>query len=370
MRLSLRGLIIAFGALAACVPWLISSSVSNNTNFANQEQAIKQDITRKGRDAATRLARTLDRRWVEVQALAHLAETSTDHDIMRVRLDTTKAISQQYAWLGVANTDGVVTVATDDILVGQSVKARLWFSGGLQHPYFGDVHEAVLLQRYIAPDAKEPQRLIDFATPLRRPDGATYGVLGAHLSWNWLRDLLRDLTPRGTDILLVARDGIVQLGPDELEGKPLDTPSALAARQGADATEVETWPDGKPYLVSTVPAVTYKDLPDLGWSLIIRQDAASLVSAFPQSARPGNSALALTGIAIFALALTLALFVSVPLRRLSAAAASLADPRRETPPMPEERAYQETATLSAALVQLQSRLGETEQPDAALRRSA
>ena len=252
--------------------------------------------------------------------------------------------------------DGRVVTATGGILEGDSVAERPWFRAGIQAPFAGDVHEAVLLQRIIAPNATEPLRLIDFAAPVRRPDGSILGVIGSHVTWSAVRDVVRDsLRDTGRDVVLVSRSGEVLVGPRELEGKALSLPSILAARQSAPQNNVETWPDGQRYLTTVISPITYGNLPSFGWSLIIRQPADA--AAAPARAITRRLAIGLVIAALIALLASLVVggMVTKPLKLLRDSARALADDKLDRP-IPDLRAYQETREIADALTRIQARL--------------
>ncbi|MBP6767953.1 MAG: cache domain-containing protein, partial [Reyranella sp.] len=160
------------------------------------------------------LSRGLLDQWYEVKRLASFAEQGDSRETMRLRLDTVVATDQQYAWVGLADPAGAVLVASGGILDGVSVAERPWFKAGLTGPYAGDVHDALLLQKLVAPNALEPLRLIDFALPVKRADGVPVGVLGAHVRWEAVREMFRAPRAGGSiELLLLSADGTVLVGP-------------------------------------------------------------------------------------------------------------------------------------------------------------
>ena len=70
-------------------------------------------------------------------------------------------------WLGVADAQGVVRAATNNMLLGQNVEERPWFRAGLQAPYVGDAHPAKLLESLLPHQERRPYRFVDFAAPIR-----------------------------------------------------------------------------------------------------------------------------------------------------------------------------------------------------------
>lgn len=305
---------------------------------------------------STQLGRGLLDQWNEVQRLGTYAEQD-DKATLRLRLDTIVATDQQYAWLGLADPAGAVTVASNGVLNGVSVLERPWFKAGLTGPFAGDVHDALLLQKIIAPNAKEPLRLIDFALPVKRGDGVPVGVLGAHVRWDAVRDMFR--TPRASgsiELLLLSADGTVLVGPPTLEGKKPPLSFALAGAQGIARTGVETWPDGKAYLTSVLPAVGVGNIPSFGWSLVARQPIeVALTDTYAANQRL-LPIIALCGFSIVALSIVFAWWVARPLTRLAAAADDLSR-GGTTAPIPHERRYREVSVLSDALARIDSQTG-------------
>jgi hypothetical protein len=105
---------------------------------------------------------------MEVTRLAAFAEKGDEMDVMRRRLDTIVATNSQYAWLGIADPSGVVLVATGGILEKVNVIERPWFKAGLAGPFAGDVHDALLLQKFRRPErsrAAPPHRLCSTGPP-------------------------------------------------------------------------------------------------------------------------------------------------------------------------------------------------------------
>jgi hypothetical protein len=113
-----------------------------------------------------------------------------------------------------------VLAATGGLLQGVSVAQRPWFKNGLKNVTVEDVHEAALLATLLERrEDGEPYRFVDIALPIRDASGATLGVLGAHLNWDWARELRESI--RGvrredsdqTDIWILSKDGRILLGP-------------------------------------------------------------------------------------------------------------------------------------------------------------
>jgi len=235
---------------------------------------------------ATRLDRGMAERYREIGTIARLDVLrdvwEKDPAALQRILDGLQESFPDYAWIGFARADGTVVAATKGMLEGQSVAQRPWFTAGIQKPFVGDVHEAVLLAKLLGPrtDA-EPFRFVDVAYPVRNAVGDIIGVLGAHLSWDWATDIRRSLlSPEShfaqADVSILDEKGKVLLGrglntvmltPDQLaaiRAKP--TGSGLA--YGTDADE---------WLTGYALGRGFRDYPGLGWIIVARlpTDAAN-----------------------------------------------------------------------------------------------
>ncbi|MFX6804024.1 hypothetical protein ABTH20_21455, partial [Acinetobacter baumannii] len=70
-----------------------------------------------------------------------------------------------YAWIGLANPEGIVQVATNGLLEGASVAQRPWFQEGSKGEYSADFHPAVLLAQKLPPQSN-PWRFVDLSAPV------------------------------------------------------------------------------------------------------------------------------------------------------------------------------------------------------------
>lgn len=344
---------LAFWVLfAAALPLLASIPGFLTASRATVGERAAESLTVAARQISARLGAGVAEQWSELRTVAGWAADGLGGSLS-VRLDAARELNRHLAWMGVAAPDGRVLVATRGILEGQDVSARPWFRAGLQGDFAGDVHEALLLARHLAaPPGGEPIRLIDFAMPLRRADGALIGVIGSHVDWGWMRDRVRRAPlPPGVDAMLVARDGTVIVGPDSLEGTRLTQRSALAGGQGVSTVTQEEWPDGQRYLAATVPAGAAEGLPGFGWTVIVRQPPEAALGEARSLARRIGIPLLASGGVILLVGLALTRAVARPFARLADAASALAEGRLDSP-VPDTRSTREAALLSAALARL------------------
>jgi len=337
---------------------IVLPMLANLSRSITQRQATAT-LQTTAEAVSAQLSRGLLDQWNEVKRLAEFAAQGDSRETIRLRLDTIVATDQQYAWLGLADPAGAVLVASGGVLDGASVSERPWFKAGLTGAFAGDVHDALLLQKFVSPNAKEPLRLIDFALPVKRADGVPIGVFGAHVRWEAVREMFRMPRAGGSiELLLLSGEGTVLVGPPSLEGKKLPASFALAAGQGIGRSGVETWPDGRTYLTSVLPAVGSGDIPSFGWSLVARQPTeVALVDTYAAASRM-LPIIALCGVLIVAVSVGFAWWVARPLSRLATAADLLSQGATEAP-VPHERSYREVAILSDALARLDTRTSGT-----------
>ena len=207
---------------------------------------------------ATGIAQQLDadmaERYRDIEGLSGL-ETTLDLQMTppnwRGVLERMQRSMTDYSWIGVTDATGTVLAATGGLLEGRDVHERPWFQRGRETAVVLDVHEAKLLGSLLPPGLSgEPQRFVDVAAPLRR-NGRVFGVIGAHLSWDWAeqrrRKALSAIDPAmKVDVTIVDPGGSAVLG-------PIDTGSDRSYLRVTRSSQ----PDG-----------TY---PGMSWTVIARQ---------------------------------------------------------------------------------------------------
>ena len=352
-RISTFTLIAAFAFTAAALP--LAAVLPGLLAAARTEGDLRatETLTILARQAASRLGNGLARQWRDQEVLVRIAMTEGIDGNFALRLDTAKALNAGLAWMGVAAPDGRVLTATDQVLLGSDVSARPWFRAGLQGAFAGDLHEAALLARFLpsAPGG-EPTHLIDFAGPVRRADGSVLAVLGSHVQWSWVREIMRD-TPASqrTEAMLISRDGIVLAGPPALEGRRLGLRAVLSAQQGVSAAGVESWEDGISYVTVAQPIVLGEGTPGFGWSVVVRQAPVSILRRASAIGKAVATPLTIAAAIILAGGILLARAIARPLVQLADGAAAIAE-NRSNGPIPDPRTTRELALLANALARL------------------
>jgi len=243
------------------------------------KRMIGAGLAERARHGAQQLDATMHERYRDVQLLAGRAELRTPGLPSGARREVIEALQgsyPMYAWIGLANLDGVVTASTGGLLEGVNVAKRPWFSDALAGRHVHDVHEAVLLAKLLPVQVGGPPRFVDIAFPVAGPDGKPVAVIGAHLNWRWaeqIRSRFDLAASSGEQTLIVDRAGKVLSGPLDLTGSVIESASLAAARGGKAGSAEERWADGRTWLVGAAPTSGVGDYAGLGWIVLTRQDA-------------------------------------------------------------------------------------------------
>jgi diguanylate cyclase (GGDEF)-like protein/PAS domain S-box-containing protein len=304
------------------------------------------------------LDRGMAYRYEELRILSGLQDMQPGRgpEQRRAVLERVQQSFPLYAWIGYVHRDGRVEAATGGLLEGQEVSKRPWFQGGVQGAFVGDVHPALLLEKLLPPQ-QEPWRFVDVAMPVRDAEGGLHAVLGAHLSWEWARDLQRNLLAQAesayqAQLFVVDAKRTVLLGPAGTEGKPLDLPAVGELRAAAGAA-MRDWGDGQHYATAIVPTVGQDNYPGLGWVVVVRQAEQVAFADYHELQRE----MAIGGIAVCLLAALCAPLaarrLTRPLHRLTQAVGGRAAGRAD--PIPLQTAYREVELLSRALTDADAR---------------
>lgn len=270
-----------------------------------------------------------------------------------------------FTWVGYMDAKGNVLSATDNILVGSNIKDRPVFKFGIDAPFIGDVHDAKLLAKLLPNPGGEPLQFVDIGVPVMDASGRAVGVLAAHLSWEWSRQVESlILTPlkenmKGVQVFVVSKnDNTIVLGPSSQVGKPMKDAALTEARQGKSSWLVNKSDGGQAYLTGYAHGDGYMDYPGLGWSVIIRQPAEI---AFASVHRLQNY-IALSGLAVAVLfgiaGWFIAGWIARPLQ-LIAEKADLLSTGKEAE-IPKFNRIKDLSILSVSLRNLVQNLSQTE----------
>ncbi|MEW6257926.1 MAG: sensor domain-containing diguanylate cyclase [Pseudomonadota bacterium] len=325
---------------------------------------ITTDITLSAKMVATQMDDELFERYADIRQLATMAPLTPlwtdDAAAIRAALDEMRTVLPIYAWIGFARPDGHVVASTGGLLEGVSVAQRPWFSAGLKGPFVGDVHEAVLLAKHMGPTRSgEPHRFVDVAFPIHSADNRLLGVLGAHLSFEWVETMRRGALQGSSEkeIWVLNRDGDVLLGP-KLEKPPFPAARvALMHKEGAGAFQEGS--GTHEMLTGFAVADGRGAYPGLGWIVVAQQDASV---AFALPTRVGATILVI-GVLVMLVSVLFTVWVSRRVSRPLTALTRISDEIGRNPQvtmLPRLRGSLEVIQVSGSLRALLRRLGSAE----------
>ncbi|MFG6666205.1 diguanylate cyclase domain-containing protein [Halomonas sp. HNIBRBA4712] len=338
---------------------------------ASRESAeqIEAGIGDAAADAAyqmtDKLNRSMNARIKEVQLLLAIQALgdASDTDVLKRQMERLQATYNVASWIGLTDVEGVVVAATDGILEGVSIAQRPVFTEGRQGFWVGDVHEAVLLAALLPNPSGEALKFVDISTPIHDQSGRFTGVLAVHLSWQWAEYIQQSMQPPDhteseMDMLLLAPDGTVLLGPRKMLGKKLEGLKALPAQNDSRPKwALETWPDGRRYVTGYSRSAGFDEFEGLGWLSISRQPMETAFAGAQRLQLAIMSIGLLLSLVFAILGWWLASGLVAPLARLSRAADAIRD-GAGTEVIPLERGAPELKRLSTSLREMVARLSD------------
>lgn len=350
-------------AVCATVALTVALQLAVVNHFAVRQAGAEaelrlQQLSWQMRDA---LNRVVEQATGDARVLAALPQVRQARSpaSARAALEALQYTFPDYAWIGLAGTDGKVIASTKGLLEGANVSARPWFQTGQQGVRASDYHPAKLLDKLL-PHAPDPWRFVDVATPVFSNDGELFAVLGMHLSWDWARRQARKLlTPAlreyGAEILVVRDDGTVMLGPQELVETKIDTVSLRKAQQGDTGSLREKWPDGQVYLTGFSQTGQAGNDTTLRWSVLVRQVEDKAMQGAEELKRRMLMWSILLGLVLAGTAALLARRLTQPMNQLGEAIERVTEATaagKELPPIPQINGFQEAAMLTRTMREL------------------
>lgn len=182
------------------------------------ERRAGQRVERSASALADEVSRMLARRTIEIDLLGVLARTDIKMQAWRTEMQRVKGTSDSYVWIGVTDASGVVQVATDGLLEGESIATRPMFTQGRNGAWFGSLHPPVPLDEPLRVyGLPVPTYLADISLPVFDLEGRTLGVIASHLDARYFDDLLKEVLgpvegQRLLRLAIIDGDGNVMLG--------------------------------------------------------------------------------------------------------------------------------------------------------------
>lgn len=350
--------IVLVGALAAGAAFV---------SYRNTAELVSTRLASVASTTAERLDRYMAVRQQEIHLFSQLESLRPlwqgDPAALRKALEQLQGSFTDFAWIGFAKPDGTVAASTGGLLEGKSVSQRPWFRTGLHDSNVGDVHEAALLASLLAKrNDGEPYRFVDIALPVRDIDGNLLGVLGAHLNWDWARNVIAsaEANDGGTDTTMsvLSKSGTVLLGPGmnsvRYAGDRLG--DMQATRVGAFSEK----PDQESLLTAFFVSRGHREYQGLNWIITASQPASVALAAAVHTAKTILAIGAVAGLIGIVLALFIARQIARPIHAITLEADRIG--RASGPTMlPRQSGSLEVVQLTRALRSLLRRIGFAEE---------
>lgn len=270
---------LIFGGAAAAFT-LVLANVCGTFLRDAVEQRLRGEFETLAFQMSDKLDRTVYQRFHELQLAAGLGPfrssevTATER---RQLLEALQDAARDFAWIGFADTDGRVRAATRGHLEGAAVGNNSWYLLGREKPYAATLHDLPALTRLLTPaDEERTAKYIDLAVPLQAASGQFLGVLGAHVQWDWAREVQLSVVP---EILRKERIGLTVYGANgevllDSGGSgwtlPPDAPAIADPRRFRGA-QVENTSTGTVYLTGFARSRGYREYRGFGWLITVRQ---------------------------------------------------------------------------------------------------
>ncbi|MFD2614333.1 diguanylate cyclase domain-containing protein [Paenibacillus gansuensis] len=367
MSLRLRTILAVVLALLMIALTTVLGSVISSKASRQVEETIGGSLSETAYQMADKLDYFMWSRLGELQVLSRLKtfQQPDDPEAIQDSLNELQKNLPVFTWVGFTDTNGIVLAATGGILKGASAKERPVYIEGKKGLFIGDVHEAKLLSKLLPNPSGEPLQFVDISMPIHNGDGQLVGILAAHFSWEWSKEveqsILRSRKDRSKqlDALIVSlKDNTVLLGPKELVGQSLPLESVTSAQKGLNGWETETYADGNEYLTGYAQGKGYFNYPGLGWTILVRQPVDIAFSSVQELQNYIIAAGALGALLFALIGWGAAGLISQPLQRISRAADDLCSGKNVQ--IPSHKGIKDIELLSLSLRNMVDNLTMTE----------
>ncbi|WP_166243909.1 sensor domain-containing diguanylate cyclase [Paenibacillus turpanensis] len=359
-------LIITFTVIVIVLSFVLSTMMARQS-----AKVIENEIGHSLSGIAYQMADKLDHyMWsrageLEILATLDTFQRSGNEKQIQKLLDQLKKSFPAFSWVGYTDTKGKVVAATDGILVGNNISERPVFKEGIKGRFIGDVHDAVLLAKLLPNPSGEPLKFVDISLPVIGANGQVIGVLAAHLSWEWSKEIEKIIVApqleysKGLEMFVVSKqDRMVLLGPQGSVGKTLQFEVLDRVQSGDDGWSLLQWPDGKKYLTGFAYGDGYLGYEGLGWSVLVREPEEIAFSPVDAMIHRSLVTALFAALGFAVIGWWLAEKISSPIRGLTVAANRLRN--GENIKIPEYRGFKELLILSSSLRSLVESLVRTE----------
>lgn len=359
-------LVFAFTVIVIMLTFILGSILSHRAESSLQKE-IGQSLANIAYQMSDKLDNFMWSRQGEVEMLAATYTLAQNNEISAIQnlMGQLQTSFPSFSWVGYMNVKGDVLAATDGILVGANISERPVFKEGIKGKFIGDVHDAVLLAKLLPNPTGEPLQFVDISMPVMDRDGQVKGVLAAHLSWEWSREVERTILEpqqqhtQDMELFIVSKnDNTILLGPDDMVGQQLDIQSIQNVQNGENSWKIEEWPDGQTYLTGYAYGDGYLNYEGLGWSVLVRQPEATAFIGLNELTRQFIMVGAAAALIFAAIGWLLSERITKPIRGITNAANQLRQGKDVK--IPVYKSFSDMQILSLSLRSLVDTLVRTE----------
>lgn len=264
-------------AFAALVGWLAGLFLQRalETQLGAHFETLAHQVSDK-------LDRTLYERYRELQLAATLApfrQGDTAPAERRQLLEAMQNSARDFAWIGFADPAGKVQVATEGLFESTAADTRPWFLLGRERPYAGALKDAPALARELAPGEERPLKFLDLAVPVRGDAGQFLGVLGAHVQWDWAREVQLSVVPETArrdriGVAVYAPNGELLLDSGGTGWSLAPEAPAIPGPRRLRGAFLERTTEGATFLTGYARSAGYREFRGLNWLVAVRQPVA------------------------------------------------------------------------------------------------
>lgn len=236
-------------------------------------------------NTAERMSLIMDERYTDIRTIRDLFERELmDASAQKKReiMERMLISNRHFSWLGVVDINGNIEIGTKGLLEGKSVAGRNWFEEAIKNPvFFGNLHPAKLLEPHIKNPDGVPLHLLDIALPLHDAEGKVIGVLGSHMNWKMIEELVQQTLSSSSSTIplaaaVISKDGTILYDTRGVAGNI----SSLLMPANQDKMLEARWPSEPENSFFIVSAVAPgKIFTGLNWQVVLRESAATINSS-------------------------------------------------------------------------------------------
>lgn len=275
-----------------CISLIIFITATFLSLFISDKSSelLENEIGNSLATTAFQMADNLDSfMWSRYQELQILSEQDVLKDPRRLGeaqylIDQLQSKIPSFSWVGITDQHGTIKAATQNLLINQDISSRPVFNMATTKPFIGDVHDALLLSKLLPNKGGAPLQFVDISTPLKNKEGIFQGVLAAHLSWEWSKEVQTTILEpikkekEGVEVYIISKENTVLLGNQNELGKEMKI-NNIAQKGKENDWELIQWPDGNNYVTGYAFGDGYRDYSGLGWTVVIRQSEKAAYSS-------------------------------------------------------------------------------------------